>query len=586
MTVAALSRPNAKKRCAIYTRKSTEHGLERDFNSLEGQRAICSAYITSQRHKEWIELTKHYDDGGISGATLDRPCLQELMADIERGLVDVVVVYKLDRMTRTLLDFVRLVDFFERYGIVFVSITQNFDTADSMGRLVLNVLLTFAQFEREMAADRIRDKMLATKRSGRWAGGPAPYGYDLSRRRLLINPEEAERVRAIFARYLELQNLTHVFNQFRAAGMCSKRWRTRAGHMTGGGPLTKSLVNHILGNPVYLGEIRHRDETYPGLHAPIVDRATFERVQAIRAAQARKKVRRNTEHILTDLLFDCFGRPMSVSRNFVEGRNKTPSRIYISRQSAWGKRQALKRLRSKADAIEELVIAAVSSLISSRERIRSILLERGWHGRELDQLSRRGESAARRIATATVERRGWMLRALIARIELSLERVKIVVRCSEVERFLRWDGVGLFKGRPDDWERSQTHLIDVPAGAIRYQRKLLMPIEPCRLPAKPHPAPGLRRLMMEARELQRLVDQNREKSLSELAGEVNYTAWRFARVLRLNYLAPDIIAAILDGTQPRELTRAGLVNAHLPMDWALQRRLLGFTHHIEPEACE
>lgn len=581
--VPAMDVQNGKKRCAIYTRKSSELGLDRDFNSLDGQRAICSAYITSQRHKEWIELAKQYDDGGISGATLDRPQLQELMADIERGLVDVVVVYKLDRMTRTLLDFVRLVDFFERYGVVFVSITQNFDTADSMGRLILNVLLTFAQFEREMAADRIRDKMLATKRSGRWAGGPAPYGYDLSRRRLHVNEAEAERVRGIFARYLEVQNLTQVFREFRASGMRSKQWKTRAGRICGGGPLTKSLVNHVLGNPVYIGEIRHHAESYPGIHAPILDRAIFERVQEIRAAQSKKKARRNKEHILTDVLFDCFGRPMSVNRTFIEGRSVHASRTYISRQSAWGKRQGLKRLRARADSIEELVVSTLVNFLSNREEVRSLLLSLGCHDHRLDRLSRSCQAAARRLTQATRERLGWMLKALIVRIELSLERVKIIVRCNEVEDFLAWDGVGIFKGHRDRWSRSRTQLIDVPANSIKYQRLLVMPIEPCKLPHKPHPMPGLKRAIMEAREIQRLVDENRGKSLAQLAAYKKWKPAYFARVLRLNYLAPDIIASILDGTQPRDITRSKLIRADLPMDWALQRTLFGFPNQPQLE---
>jgi DNA invertase Pin-like site-specific DNA recombinase len=574
------------KRCAIYTRKSTEQGLERDFNSLEGQRAICSAYISSQRHKGWAELSKHYDDRGISGATLNRPELQELLGDIERGLIDVVVVYKLDRVTRTLLDFVRLVDFFERYGVVFVSITQNFDTADSMGRLILNVLLTFAQFEREMAADRIRDKVLVTKQSGRWAGGPAPYGYDLSRRRLHVNEPEAARVRRIFERYVELQNLTALFRECRDEGMCSKRWRTRAGQMVGGGPLTKSLINHILGNPVYLGEIRHRENRYPGLHAPIVDRALFDRVQKLRALQANRKAHRNKEHVLTDILFDSFGRPMSVSRCFVEGQSVRASRFYISRQTAWGKRQGLKRLRAKAETLEELVVAALKSFLSNREKVRAMLLSMGRHDQALDRTSRSCNEASRRLNQRTAERLGWILKALIVRIELSLERVKIVVRCCEVERFLAWDGVGLFKGHSADWERSRTELIDVPAGAIRYSRLLAMPIEPRKQIISRHPAPGVKRLIKEARELQRLVDQERDKSLPQLAMDVNYTPWRFARVLRLNYLAPDIIASIIDGTQPPGLTRRALVHANLPMDWVLQRKLLGFPDRAGPHGSE
>jgi DNA invertase Pin-like site-specific DNA recombinase len=577
---------SAPKRCAIYTRKSTEQGLERDFNSLEGQRAICSAYITSQRHKGWAELGKSYDDGGYSGASLTRPLLQELLGDVERGLVDVVVVYKLDRMTRTLLDFVRLVDFFERYGVVFVSITQNFDTADSMGRLVLNVLLTFAQFEREMAADRIRDKIIVTKQSGRWAGGPAPIGYDLIRRRLHVNEAEAATVRQIFRRYIELENLTAVFQECRAAGFRSKQWRTRAGRLAGGGPITKALVYHVLGNPVYLGLIRHREQTYEGLHAPIIDQASWDRVQQIRVKQARKKAGRNKDHILTDLMFDCFGRPMSVSQNFVPGRSKRPSRYYMSRQSAWGKRQRLKRLRAKADEIEELVVTALVGFLSSREQVRSMLLSLARHDEQLDLMSRRCQQVGQRLTQTPRERLRLVLRALVARIELSLERVKIVVRCSEAERYLAWDGVGIFKANLADWQRTKTHLLDIPANAIRYSRLLSMPIEPRADRTGAHPAPGLRRLIKEARGLQAIVDEQRDKSLRELASEVDYTPNRFARVLRLNYLAPDIIMAILDGTHPRGLTRTKLVQAKLPMDWALQRKLLGFAERAQPEGGE
>lgn len=577
------SRPQA---CAIYTRRSVGPDPHQDFNSLEGQRAICSAYVTSQRHKGWLELSKHYDDAGRSGASLNRPQLQDLLADIERGLIDVVVVYKLDRMTRTLLDFVRLVDFFERHGIVFVSITQNFDTADSMGRLVLNVLLTFAQFEREMAADRIRDKILVTKQSGRWAGGPAPLGYDLMRHRLHVNEWEARIVRQIFNWYIELQNLTHVYNECREAGYTSKRWRTRAGHMAGGGPITKALVFHVLGNPIYIGEIRHRHETYQGLQAPIIDRDTWDKVQQIRAVQARKKAHRNKDHVLTDVLFDCFGRPMSVQKCEVPGKSVQPSRYYMSRQNAWGKRQGLKRLRARADQIEELVIAAISSFLANREQIRSILLSLSYHDKSLDRLARSGHEAGKRLSIANRDRLGSMLRTLVVRIELSLERVKIVLRLCEIERFLSWDGVGIFRGNKADWPRTKTHMLDMPAGAIRYHRQLAIPVRPRSGAPTRHPSPALRRLIHEARQVQSLVDQERGSSLAELAAQMKYTQARFARVLRLNYLAPDIIMSILDGTHPAGLTRTNLVNANLPMDWALQRRLFGFPDRAGPEGGE
>jgi hypothetical protein len=401
-----------------------------------------------------------------------------------------------------------------------------------------------------------------------------------------VNEEEAMIVRRIFQRYIELENLTAVFEECRAAGFKSKQWRTRAGHSAGGGPMTKALVYHVLGNPIYLGKIRHRDKAYEGLHAPILDQETWDRVQQVRAKQALAKAGRNKRHILTDLLFDCFGRPMSVNQSFAKGRSKRPSRYYISRQTAWGKRQNLKRLRAKADEIEELVISALANFLSDREQVRSMLLSQACHDRQLDLLSRRCQQVANRLSQTPRDRLRLVLRALMARIELSLERVKIVLRCSEAERYLSWDGIGIFKARIADWKRSRTQLLDVPADAIRYGRLLALPIAPREAPSDRHPAPGLKRLVKEARELQAMVDNERDRSLSELAAKIDYTPNRFARVLRLNYLAPDIITSILDGTHPAGLTRTRLVQAHLPMDWALQRRLLGFPGRLQPEGGE
>jgi site-specific DNA recombinase len=277
---------------------------------------------------------------------------------------------------------------------------------------------------------------------------------------------------------------------------------------------------------------------------------------------------------------------MSVNQSFRRGHSRRPSRYYLSRQSAWGKRQQLKRLRAKADEIEQLVITALASFLSDREQVRAMLLGLSRHDDQLDLLSRRCQQVGQRLSRTTGDRLRLVLRALVARIELSLERVKIVVRCSETERYLEWDGVGIFKGRPADWQRSATRLLDVPATAIRYGRLLAMPVEPRQPRAGAHPAPGLKQLIQQARELQALVDLERDKALPELAREVNYTPNRFARVLRLNYLAPDIILSILDGTHPAGLTRTRLVQANLPMDWALQRKLLGFPERSQPEGAE
>jgi site-specific DNA recombinase len=270
-------------RCAIYTRKSTEDGLEQEFNSLDAQRDAGENYIRSQVHEGWEIVADHYDDGGFTGGNMDRPALRRLMADIEAGRVDCVVVYKVDRLSRSLLDFARMMETFEKYKVSFVSVTQQFNTASSMGRLVLNVLLSFAQFEREIISERTRDKIAAARRKGKWVGGMPLLGFDVDRRgsKLTVNDDEAARVRAIFELYLEHQSLLAVIHELDARGWCNKRWTTRKGVERGGKPFTKKSLHKLLTNVTYVGKLRYKDEVHDGEHAAIVDAAVWERVQAL-----------------------------------------------------------------------------------------------------------------------------------------------------------------------------------------------------------------------------------------------------------------------------------------------------------------
>jgi site-specific DNA recombinase len=285
-----MNHPNKKSaatlplvRCAIYTRKSTEEGLEQEFNSLDAQRESAEAFIRSQAHEGWTCLPERYDDGGFTGGNMERPALQRLLADIEAGKIDCVVVYKVDRLSRSLLDFARMMQAFEQHGVSFVSVTQQFNTATSMGRLVLNVLLSFAQFEREIIAERTRDKVAATRRKGKWAGGTPLLGYDLDPRggRLLVNEDEAVRVRAIFALYLEHQALLPVVQELEHRGWVGKRWQTRKGRTRGGRPFTKTSLYRLLTNMVYAGKVRYKDEVHDGEQPALIDADTFGRVQAL-----------------------------------------------------------------------------------------------------------------------------------------------------------------------------------------------------------------------------------------------------------------------------------------------------------------
>jgi site-specific DNA recombinase len=286
-----MSRPEVKRkvRCAVYTRKSSEEGLELAFNSLDAQREACAAYIHSQRHEGWVALDERYDDGGSSGGTLERPALQRLIRDIEAGRVDTVVCYKIDRLSRSLTDFAKLVDVFEGNSVTFVSVTQSFCTTTSMGRLTLNILLSFAQFERELAGERIRDKFLASRKRGLWMGGSPPLRYDVRDRKLIVNPAEAELVRLIFRRFLDLGSALLLIRELNAQGHHTKSWTTQAGTFREGRPFDKGTLYKILRNRTYIGLATHKGQSYPGEHEPIVDHATWDRVHEVLASNAKRR---------------------------------------------------------------------------------------------------------------------------------------------------------------------------------------------------------------------------------------------------------------------------------------------------------
>jgi site-specific DNA recombinase len=275
----AATRRNGTVRCAIYTRKSSEEGLEQEFNSLQAQREACEAFIDSQWHEGWIRVRASYDDGGFSGATMDRPALQQLLADIKAGRVDTIVVYKIDRLTRSLADFAKIVEILDAKGASFVSVTQQFNTTTSMGRLTLNVLLSFAQFEREVIGERIRDKIAASKKKGMWMGGVPPMGYQVQDRKLVIVDSEAGIVRFIFRRYAELGSVRLLKSELEARGIRSKSWTSASGRLIGGKPFSRGALYLMLQNRAYLGEIVHKGQFHPSEHTPIIDQPLWDAVQ-------------------------------------------------------------------------------------------------------------------------------------------------------------------------------------------------------------------------------------------------------------------------------------------------------------------
>jgi len=354
------NRPAQRVRCAIYTRVSTDHGLEQDFNSLDAQHDAAEAYVRSQVQEGWTLIRARYDDGGYSGGSTDRPALQQLLADIRARRIDVVVVYKVDRLTRSLADFAKLVELFDAHGVSFVSVTQQFNTTTSMGRLTLNVLLSFAQFEREVTGERIRDKIAASKRKGLWVGGMVPLGYDSRDRRLVINEEEADRVRTIFRRYLELGSIGRLLVDLRGRGIPTKVRRLSNGRTTGGIPFTRGPLAHLLRNRFYIGEVAYKGEICPGEQPPILDRTLFEAVQAKLSEQriSHRATRGSSESLLLGRIFDDRGNRMTPSHSRKQGLRY---RYYVSSALIQGQPELVGSVtRVPAAEIESLVCNAVA----------------------------------------------------------------------------------------------------------------------------------------------------------------------------------------------------------------------------------
>src|SRR3984893_8046584 len=367
---AAMPRSDpSRKRCAIYARKSSEEGLEQEFNSLQAQNEACEPYIHSQRHEGWVLARTRHEDGGVSGGNLDRPALQRLLADIRGGRIDIIVVYKVDRLTRSLADFARLVEIFDVQGVSFVSVTQQFNTTSSMGRLTLNVLLSFAQFEREVTGERIRDKIAASKKKGMWMGGNVPLGYDASERTLVINSAEAETVRCIFTLYRELGSVRRVKEEADLLGLSAKRSTTAGGIERGRRPFSRGLIFTLLSQSMYIGEIAHKGRSYSGQHPALIDSETWAAVRDQLAANARdhrRKAHATEPSLLAGVLVDTRGERLTPSRAVKKGRRY---RYYVSTEAGSDRPQGW---RLAAQEIEDAVINVLADALTRP----AMLLER------------------------------------------------------------------------------------------------------------------------------------------------------------------------------------------------------------------
>jgi DNA invertase Pin-like site-specific DNA recombinase len=564
--------------CAVYTRKSSEEGLEQDFNSLDAQREACEAYIKSQAGEGWRLVRTRYDDGGISGGTMERLALKSLLADIEARRVDIVVVYKVDRLTRSLADFAKIVEVFDRAGASFVSVTQAFNTTTSMGRLTLNMLLSFAQFEREITGERIRDKIAASKKKGMWMGGNPPLGDDVGDRKLMVNEPEAEMVRHIFRRHVALGSVRCLKQELDAAGILSKIRVAESGRRWGGKPFARGALYLMLRNRIYLGETVHKDKSYPGEHEGIVDRELWDAVQAKLAENRVERAKGSAKgdpSLLAGLLFDDQGNRMTPSHAVKNGKRY---RYYVSRPLITGSRTAAPDgRRIPAAEIERLVTDRVCAFLSSDSEIFEATQSGNREVAELKRLIERAAELSKAWTPLSSAQTRSILRALIARVDLQATTVEIHLVPARLPDLLRDNPLDT-PPASECAEDADRMTLSVPARFRRVgkeTRMIISGIGPNESEEKPDPS--LIKLIVKAHRLnEELMSEN--LGIGDVAESEGVHRSYVSRLIRLAFLSPEITEAILDGHQPIELTAAKLMQvSRLPIAWRAQKQALGFS---------
>lgn len=531
-----------KTRCAIYTRKSTEDGLEQNFNSLDAQREACAAYILSQTHEGWEGTSELYDDGGFSGGSMERPGLRQLLQDVMAGKVDVIVVYKVDRLTRSLADFAKIVEILDEHDASFVSVTQSFNTTTSMGRLTLNVLLSFAQFEREVTGERIRDKIAASKKKGMWMGGPVPLGYELGDRKLVINAREAETVRHLFRRYTELQSVPQLVEELAAQGYRTKIRHYKDGRQIGGVAFRSGALSQLLKNPIYTGKVRHKDKIYEGEHEAIIEQALFDEVQGIfainRSDNALGKKFRNPS-LLVGIITDPDGRPMTPTHASKESKR---FRYYVTRLEPGDDKNQVWRLPSGEieRLVTETLATAISNTVSASDEANIIQ----------DQMVAHRDIAGQ-LQNATIHEKRKIL--VDHKVMVQIRKAQLIMNFQTTNADVKTE-------------------VCIDAKLAKQGSQLKFTIPPTNANIKPAPNLTLQKLVAQAFAAQDLVLTGKSNpALSD------YSRRYLGQLVRISWLAPDIIAAIMDGTHPVDLSGRKLTRANaIPLDWPSQRKMFGF----------
>jgi DNA invertase Pin-like site-specific DNA recombinase len=531
------------KRCAIYTRKSTDEGLDQSFNSLDAQREACAAFVKSQKHEGWRLVSTAYDDGGYSGGSMDRPALQSLMADITKCKIDVVVVYKIDRLTRSLMDFARMVEIFDRQKVSFVSVTQQFNTTTSMGRLTLNVLLSFAQFEREVTAERIRDKITASKKKGMWMGGPPPLGYDVKDRQLIVNHEEAVNVKKLFDAYLRLGSIRQLKVWADLEGIVTKR-RIRSGEPSGGKPYWLGNLCELLCNCIYVGQVRGHGTTYKGLHEPIIDPDVWEKVQVslqVKAVARTSPTNLRSGSLLIGKLFDESGERLSPTSTTKQGRRY---QYYVTRGLLIGQKTGSRGWRLPAKAIEDAVFQSTCHYLNAD--IRNYAFDA-----DLSVLLREHTKSERTLDS----NRRTQIFSMIAKVEILEDRLRIKMRFAN------------HKTNEDPGQSNEAVSFEVPVQLRRrgVEAKLMIP---SLAPERERRDPVLVRTMSLAWSW---FQEIRPGILRDAVKRGALSPSEMSRILPLAFLSPLLVERILSGTQPIHLTTETLKrSSNIPVSWRSQ----------------
>ena len=555
---------SSKIRCAVYTRKSTEDGLEQEFNSLDAQRDACSAYVLSQMHEGWTLVPEHYDDGGFSGGNMERPGLKRLLDDVAAGKVDVILIYKIDRLTRSLMDFAKIVEVLDKAGASFVSITQAFNTTTSMGRLTLNMLLSFAQFEREVTGERIRDKIAASKRKGLWMGGPVPLGYDVNERKLIVNEREADLVHHIMRRYLALGSVRELIAELDREGYRTKVQQRSSGPHKGGCAFQRGTLFHLLRNRIYRGEIIHKGKSYAGEHAAIVDQPLWDAVQAAMRERASGTAKRQSTHVslLAGRLLDGDGRAMTPTHANRSGRRY---RYYCTRPDKAGDTPPW---RVPASDLERIVIDEIADMMEDQGRVYGLIQHQAVDARTVQATLRESAATANTLRKGTGQQRLAYIAKLNPAVQLFEDRMVVRLDTSTLI-----EALGLVTSTGDD------AAIDLVCDAVRVRKghdiRLIIPGEDRTKLAEQKADEKMVGLLSEAQAVRDLILGSPQHSLHRIAKDAGRCRTRLAKLFMLAHLAPSIVTAIIEGRHPPELDRKRLLDADLPADWTEQRKMLG-----------